>query len=334
MIRLFNTYLGRIAVAISVVFLFLIFRGSDYLHFSPGGQDFLIRLQDFITLMLGIIVEAFPFVVLGVLVSVIVALYFKAEWIVKILPQNRFLSHILISLLGVFMPVCECGNIPVARRMMLKGFSASQSLTFLLAAPIINPVTYISTAEAFSFDPSVVVIRMLAAFAIANGVGILFSYIKKPEEILTAEFYAAVCEHDHAHAHSRLNEALDIFRTEFIEVMKMLIIGAGLAAISQSFIPRDVIIAIGQNPFLSVIAMIVLAFVISICSNVDAFFALSYASTFTIGSILSFLIFGPMIDIKILTMMRGTFKFKYLMLITLIVLLANISVGLLVNYLT
>jgi len=328
-----NANLGKFIAATTVILLFVMLNGIDYLRFSPFGQDFLIRLQDFLTLMLGIIVEAFPFVVLGVLVSVVVALYFKTEWIIKILPRNRFLSHILISFLGVLMPVCECGNIPVARRLMLKGFTVSQSLTFLLAAPIINPITYISTAEAFSFDPSVVIIRMLAAFIIANVIGILFSYIKDPQEILTAEFYAAVCEHEHTHTHSKLNEAVDIFQTEFIAVMKMLIIGAGLAALSQSFIPRDVIVAIGQNPFLSVVAMILLAFVISICSNVDAFFALSYASTFTVGSILAFLVFGPMIDIKILTMMRSTFKLKYLILITVLVTLASLIVGLLVNYL-
>ncbi len=310
-----------------------IFKLPDYLKFTSEGQFLALKLQDLLTLFLGIIVEAFPFVILGVVVSVLVGVFVKEKWVLERLPKNRFLSHIIISLLGVLMPVCECGNIPVARRLLLKGFTVSQAITFLLAAPILNPVTFITTREAFSFAPEVVWIRMIAGFFIANFIGILLSFKKDQTDLLTEEFYAEVCEqHDHHHHGSKIDEALEIFQTEFIEVMKVLIIGALLAALSQTFIPRDLILLIGQNPITSIIAMLLLALIISICSNVDAFFALSYANTFTLGSIMTFLVFGPMIDIKILTMMRSTFKYKTLILITLLVSMLSILVGLAVNY--
>lgn len=286
--------------------------------------------QDLITLFLGLIVEATPFVVLGVLISSIVGIIDTQKVINWLTPKNRFFSHFVLSILGIFMPVCECGNVPVVRRFMLSGLNVSQAVTFLLAAPIVNPITFISTIEAFSFDHSIAFIRIVAALFIANMVGLLFSTRKNQEEFLTEEFYAEVCEHDHGPT-NKLDRALYIFRHEFIIVMRMMVVGSIIAAATQTFIPREVILNIGINPLLSVIAMFILAFVISICANVDAFFALSYANTFSAGSILTFLVFGPMIDIKMLSMLRTTFKLKFLMQLTLIVSLASISLGLIVN---
>lgn len=330
--------------------------GYKYFEFSTDGQILALRLQDFLTLFLSIIVEAFPFVILGVTISTLVGvgffswlasqvkshkyilaplylIYFVFSKVDSRLYKNRFYSHIKISLMGVVLPVCECGNVPVARRLLLSGFTVSQSITFLLAAPILNPITFLTTMEAFSFDPSVVVIRMLAGFIIANFIGILLSYKKPQSDFLNLDFYQEVCEAvDHKHSKNRLAEALNTFQREFLEIFKVLVIGAILAGISQTFIPRDIIIAIGQNPLLSILAMILLAFVISICSNVDAFFALSYANSFTMGSILGFLVFGPMIDIKMLTMMKSTYKIKLLGLVTVYVFLFSFLTALIVNF--
>jgi uncharacterized protein len=288
-------------------------------------------LQDFITLFLGIVVEAFPFIVLGVSVSVIVGLFFKEEWLFKYLPKNRIVSHFLISCLGVFMPVCECGNVPVVRRFLQKGFGLSHSLAFLLAAPVVNPITFFSTIQAFNLTPSVAFIRIIATLIIANFIAFIISFKKNETEFLTKKFYNEYCKADHKSG-SKLDKGIKIFQEEFIEVSRMLLIGAIIAAASQSFIPRDIIVAIGSNIFLSIIAMLLLAFIISICANIDAFFALSYANTFTLGSIMTFLVFGPMIDIKMLAMLRTTFTVKFLVIITILVTLMSILTGLIVNY--
>jgi uncharacterized membrane protein YraQ (UPF0718 family) len=288
-------------------------------------------LQDFITLFLGLIVEAFPFVVLGVVISVGVALIDSQRLISWLTPKNKILSHFVVSILGIFMPVCECGNVPVVRRFMLSGLNVSQAVTFLLAAPIVNPITFLSTWEAFNYDHSIAIIRIVAALFIANLVGLLVSLRKDQNSLLTDKFYTEVCENPHQHAKNKLDRALEIFSTEFITVMRMMVIGAAIAAASQSFIPREVIVGIGSNVVLSVVAMLILAFIISICANVDAFFALSYANTFTAGSILTFLVFGPMIDIKMLTMLRTTFTVRFLILLTTLVAALSICLGLLVN---
>jgi uncharacterized protein len=309
------------------------------------------ELQDFITLALSIIVEALPFVVLGALVSAVIRLFGATQRLIHLLPKRPLFRRLSISLLGTFMPVCECGNVPVARGLVIRGMSVSESMTFLLAAPILNPVTLLSTSQAFRLDPSIVWIRMAGALLIANLVGGLIALHKNQMELLSKGFYNTLCEvevaddpghqQDHSHHHhhhvpaggaSRLQEGIVVFRDEVSLMLKMLCLGAVIAGLTQVFVPREVLTTLGSHPVLSILAMIALAFIISICSNVDAFFALAYSSTFTVGSIVAFLVFGPMIDIKMLALMRTTYKVRLLAVMTLIVTLSSILIGLVVNY--
>ncbi len=211
---------------------------KDYLTYSKEGAYFISKLVDFTTLFISIIVEALPFVILGVLVSVLVALFVKESFILRILPKNRILSHIIVSLLGIFMPVCECGNIPVARRLISKGFSVSHSITFLLAAPILNPITFLSTWEAFSYDKSIAVIRIVSAFFIANIIGIILSFKRNQQELLNEKFVHENCEIEHDHKIS-LKSALHIFESEFSEVIKLLCFGAFIRYPHQLKTPKS-----------------------------------------------------------------------------------------------
>src|SRR5215212_1994118 len=308
------------------------------------------KLQDFTTLALSIVVEALPFVILGALVSVIVRLFAPTERILRLLPKRPLLRRLSISLFGTFMPVCECGNVPVARGLVIRGLTVAESTTFLLAAPIINPVTLLATSQAFRLDPSIVWIRMAGGLLIANLVGGLIALYKDQMELISKGFYNTLCqvgaaddlhhhehhhEHDHDHASNRWDrwqEGIVIFRDEVSLMLKVLCLGALIAGATQVFVPRDVLTSLGSDPFLSILAMIALAFIISICASVDAFFALAYSNTFTVGSIVAFLVFGPMIDIKMLTMMRTTYKVRLLAVITLVVTLSSILIGLVVNY--
>lgn len=284
------------------------------------------HLQNFITFFLGIIIESLPFVILGVIISVLVAFFVSEDFILKFLPKNRFASHIFFSLIGIFIPVCQCGNIPVARRFVMKGFSPSQAMTFLLAAPIVNPITFLTTYFAFSTHPSVAIIRTVTAFLIAFGIGIVMSYNKNQNSYLTREF-AEVCENQHPHIRS-LAYAFDIFQSEFMLIMKMLCIGAAIAAATHEFLPQSLLLSVGQNSLLSILAMMILGFVLSICSTVDAFFALSYISNFTLGSLVAFLIFAPLVDIKMIALMKTTFRTNIIVKISLVIAIVSIIVGL------
>jgi uncharacterized membrane protein YraQ (UPF0718 family) len=310
------------------------------------GLSLPAELQDFITLTLSIVVEALPFVILGALVSAVIRLFGPTQRLIQLLPKRPLFRRLAVSFLGAFMPVCECGNLPVARGLMVRGLSVAESTTFLLAAPIINPVTLLTTSQAFRLDPSITWLRMVGALLIANLVGGLVALCKDQTELVSKGFYNTLCgveapddhhdHHDHDHEHHRVSkkwqEGIVVFRDEVSLMLKMLCLGAVIAGLTQVFVPRDVLTSLGGQPFLSILAMIALAFIISICSNVDAFFALAYSNTFTTGSIVAFLVFGPMIDIKMLAMMRTTYKVRLLAMVTVLVTLSSVLIGLTVNY--
>ncbi len=290
------------------------------------------RAQDFLTLSSSVIIESLPFVILGILLSILVQVWLPDTFIVRHLPKQPLLRRACISLLGVFLPVCECGNVPLARGLIVQGFTVPESLTFLLAAPIINPITIITTHQAFGGDNAILVARLVGGFLIANIIGWLFSKHRNPEEMLTPKF-AASCKVPDKHDHTKkTDKSLGIFIRETSNMLPALFIGAAVAGLVQVIVPRDVLLTLGSNPVWSILAMMLLAFIVSICSNVDAFFALAFSSTFTAGSIVSFLVFGPVIDIKMLSLMRTTYKAKVLLQITLIVALISAVIGLVVNY--
>ena len=287
-------------------------------------------LQDFLTFLISIVVEALPFVVLGIIISVTVQVWLPEGWLLRRLPKCRWARQVTISLLGVFVPVCECGNVPLARGLLVQGLSASESLVFLLAAPVLNPVTIITTQQAFANDPVVLAGRMAGGFVIANVVGWVFMR-RRRDELLQPNFIKTCQISRHIHER-RWVRSLELFRHEASHILPALLFGAAAAALVQVAVPREILLTLGSNPAWSIAAMLVLAFVISICSNVDAFFALAFRDTFTAGSLVSFLVFGPMIDIKLLSLMRTTYQPKVLMQVSLSVLLMAAAIGLGVNY--
>lgn len=329
LVSFINSFRFVLACITTVIFFYLhfqyLFVGSDFLIFQA-------KAQDFITLVLSVILGALPFLVLGVGVSALVATYVDEKLLLRWLPKNRFGSHIAISLLGMLMPVCECGNIPLARRLMLKGFSASQAITFLLAAPIINIVTIWSTFEAFRTEPVILIGRVVAGFIIANFIGILLSYKPDQTDLLSAGLMMEMRSRGGT-TQKKIDVLIDTFQREFWLVFRMLVLGAVIAGLIQTIIPRDSIIAIANSQVLSILIMMFLGVVISMCSSVDAFFALSLSSIFNSGAITAFLVFGPMIDVKILSMLKGSFKVKTLVIITFFAAIGSFITGLIINLL-
>lgn len=291
------------------------------------------RIQDLLTLSISVIIESMPFVILGIALSIVVQVWLPDGILMRYLPRNPIARRFCISIFGIALPVCECGNVPLARGLIIGGFTVPESMTFLLAAPIINPVTIITTHAAFGFDDGILIARILGGLAIANIVGWLFSLHANPTQVLTPRFAAECARGDgHGHRASKTEKSLDIFVRETSVIMPALFIGALVAGAIQAFVPREVLVSLGSNPLWSVLAMLLLAFVISVCSSVDAFFILPFASTFLPGSIVTFLVFGPIIDIKMLAIMRTTFTTKTLLQLTAIVALLAALIGLVVNY--
>ncbi len=350
-------WVGRFVIAAiaGVVIGWLVTSGtfSDVMSGRLTTSELWGRFLTLTTIFLGIFIEAAAFLLLGVLMSAIIQVFVTPEMVERWVPRNRIGASLMGAFMGLIFPVCECGSVPAARRLMSKGAPVPLGIAFLLAAPVINPIVIISTWEAFGGDPWVVFGRLGLTVLIAVVIAMVFSFHPDPQSLLTP----AACHvpddhhdhedgHHHAHDHQHGEAAPTTWRergraiashsaTEFFEMGQYVVFGALIAALAQTVVPREVLLAIGGNPVSSVLVMMGLAVILSICSTVDAFVALSFANTFGTGSILAFLVYGPMIDIKAVLLFTTTLKkHAVVLLVVLATLLAfltsfwvNLNVG-------
>ncbi len=268
------------------------------------------------TIFISIIIEAFPFVLIGVFISGIIQMFVTDQMIAKIVPKNRVLAVLYGSLIGALFPSCECGIIPIVHRLLKKGVPLHVAIPFMLTGPIINPIVLFSTFIAFGNNWQMVWYRAGFAIIIAFIIGIILSYQYKGTQLLDED------EHDHHHEHATtlwqkfvgtLNHAVE----EFFSVGKYLIIGAFIAASMQIFVKTSVLMDLGQTKATSSLVMMLLAGILSLCSEADAFIAASFRGTFSTSSLVAFLLIGPMVDIKNLLMMYHTFKKKFIAVLIL-----------------
>lgn len=282
-------------------------------------------IQQVKTVFTGIFLEALPFVLLGVLLSSLLQLFVKEQWVRRITPKNPIIGVLFASMLGIVFPICECGMIPVVRRLMLKGMPAYIAVTFILSGPILNPIVFAATIMAFRSHPEVTIGRMGLAFAVAVTVGLLVYVFSRnnPLKRSLQEF----SEQDSANGVRKLHDHPKTWRSlfvhagdELIEMGKYLVLGAFLTACIQSFIPREELLALGDGPTASYLFMMGFAFILSLCSTSDAFVASAFTHTFTVGPLVSFLVLGPMLDFKSLLMLSATFKTKFVIGLCLLVM--------------
>jgi uncharacterized membrane protein YraQ (UPF0718 family) len=313
---------------------------------AAATADPLRSLTSLSTIFLGIFIEAVPFIALGVVVSAALHLFVSEATLARLLPRRALPATLVGAALGFIFPVCECGVVPVSRRLIQKGVPISLGIAFLLAAPVVNPVVIVSTLIAFGGDWRMVAWRVGLSYAIAVAVGLVFAVHPRPRALLATASAgaggcgcAAGCDCDHAHHAARPTRPGDRLLqltwhsgTEFVEMSRYLILGALLAALMQTFVPRASLLALGSAPISSVLVMIALAVVLSICSTVDAFIALSFAGAFSTGSILAFLVFGPMIDVKATLMFLSVFQRRAVGVIILLVFQMVLLASLFINY--
>ncbi|GAA0470662.1 permease [Actinoplanes capillaceus] len=276
----------------AVLVLLVIFRGR--LSGLVSGE----RLQTWTTVFVSVLVQAVPFLVFGVLLSAVIAVFVPRSFWAKALPRHPALAVPAASVAGVVLPGCECGAVPIAGSLIRRGVTPAAALAFLLAAPAINPIVLTATAVAFPGNPEMVVARGLASLAVAVLMGWLWLRLGKTDWIRLPHrpdldgskgraFWAA-CRHDVVHAGG------------------FLVLGAAAAATINVIVPEAWLQTLASHPVLSVLALAVLAVLLSICSEADAFVAASL-SQFSLTSRLVFLVVGPMVDLKLISMQAGVF---------------------------
>ena len=297
------------------------------------------RITDFAAIFLGIFIEAAPFLLFGTLGSGIVEIFFPKDLLARLIPKRALTGSLAGSLMGMLFPVCECGVVPLTRRMFRKGLPLSAGVAFLLAAPVLNPIVLFGTASAFGVG-GMLALRFGLSMAIAISTGMVFSAAKSPLEALkpipgavfTPLELPQNIEIIQPPLLERWRQVLTIALDEFFEMGRYLVLGAGLAAAMQTFIPQNLLVGLGQDPVLSVLAMMALAVLLSICSTVDSFVALGFVGIFSPGAILAFLVFGPMVDIKSILMYARVFQPRPLIYLILLPFLFSLLAGILINY--
>ncbi|MCY9019958.1 permease [Priestia megaterium] len=259
------------------------------------------------TIFISILIEALPFILLGVIISGIIQIFVTDEMMAKAIPKNKFGAIVLASVIGALFPACECGIVPITRRLMAKGVPLYAAIPFMLTGPIINPVVLFGTFVAFGNDWKIMIERGVVAFLVSLTVGLILAFqFKTPQ----------VKNEIHAHTASKkmsekIGDALKHTINEFFSVGKFVIIGGLIAAGMQTYVKTSTLMALGHGAVSSNVVMMGLSYILSLCSSADAFIASSFRSTFNDSAVIAFLVFGPMFDIKNTLMMLSQFKTKF-----------------------
>ncbi len=285
------------------------------------SMDTLLQLN---TIFISIIIEALPFILIGVIVSGIIQVYISEEMIAKLMPKNNILAILLASVMGAVIPACECGIIPIARRLIIKGVPIPAAVAFIITGPIINPIVLFSTYIAFGNSWSMVLHRGLLAILVSVIIGIFLKFTVRESPLKTTDSHTP-----HYHSFSeKISAMLKHSIDEFFSVGKYLVAGSFIAALVQTTIKTSTLVSIGDGNISSHVVMMGLAYVLSLCSQADAFIAASFRGSFSTSSILAFLLFGPMLDIKNTMMLLSTFKGRFVAVlcaaITITVLLVTL----------
>jgi uncharacterized membrane protein YraQ (UPF0718 family) len=257
-------------------------------------------MRTWATMFVGVVVQATPFLVLGVLLSAALTAFVPASFFAKALPKNPALAVPVASVSGAVLPGCECASVPVSAALMNRGVTPAAALAFLLSAPAINPVVLASTAVAFPGRPMVPVARLTASLVVSVLIGWLFllrgksaSWLKPP-----------------AQRHAEGTPKFEVFRSsvlhDFLHAGGFMVLGGAVAATLNVVVPREWIGEVAGNTLVSALLLGLLAVIVAICSEADAFVAASLTQ-FSLTARLAFMVVGPVVDVKLIALQAGTY---------------------------
>ncbi|MBO0880220.1 MAG: permease [Mycobacterium sp.] len=272
------------------------------------------------TVFVAVVVQAVPFLILGVLVSGALAVFIPATFFVRVLPRRSLVAVPVAGLAGAVLPGCECASVPVARRLIGRGVPPATALTFLLAAPAINPVVLVATAVAFPGRPQVVAARFAASLLAAVVIGWVWTRIGR----------RAWLSDSHATEHEHAGLFTIAVRHDFLQAGGFLVIGAITSATLNTAVPRSAVNSVADRGWLAILGLAVLAVVLAVCSEADAFIA-SSLTQFSLTARLAFMVIGPMVDIKLVVMQAGTFGRQFVIRFAPLVFLVGIGASVLIG---
>jgi uncharacterized protein len=283
-------------------------------------------------IFVSIVLEALPFMLLGTLIGGFIEVFLPREKITRWLPEGRWWTIFIGAGIGLLFPVCECAIVPIVRRLLQKGVPLGAAVAFLLGGPIVNPLVAASTAVAYFADWSVVMRRMFFGYLIAVAVGFLINLIFTKVKAVRSDVFSDM---DHlsdagisghvkpAAPGEKIGLAVSHAAEDFFDIGRFLIGGAFIAAVLQTLIPRQFLTSVLGIPALSILIMMIMAVVLNLCSEADAFVAASFRSSqVPVSAQLAFMILGPMLDIKLIIMYVKVFRVRMIAALAVLTFLA------------
>ncbi|WP_294855843.1 permease [uncultured Oscillibacter sp.] len=273
------------------------------------------RVDGVVNVFLGILLQAVPFLLIGVLLSSAIQVFISDKLIAEKFPKHPAGGFLFALLAGFCLPVCDCTSIPVFRSIVRKGVPLSAAVTFLSAAPVINPVVMLSTWYAFGGNWQIVACRVGLGLFCAVLIGLTFSGAKFKSDVLTGGGLGALCGCGCAAdtGAGKLESFMLHAQSEFFSVGKYLLLGAFVSALFQTMGAGLSRTGAGEGLLLPLLLMMAMAFLFSLCSSSDAVVARSFAAQFPMGALMGFLVFGPMMDVKNVLMLSGSFSKRFVL---------------------
>lgn len=280
-------------------------------------------ISKFSIIFSSILLEALPFILLGAILSSVMQIFVTEELIKRFIPKSKVLGSIVASVLGVFLPVCECVTVPITKSLIQKKVPINVAITYMLAAPIVSPLVIVSTYIAFDGNFKIVFLRVGLGVLIAIIAGLLMIPLSAGSDILKngAVNYRCDCGCEEILS-SNENIILKLLKSssiEFYDIAKYFIVASMVAAIFQLNVTESFINSLGLGHISGIIIMMLVSFLISLCSEADAFVAQSFLSSFSLGGVMGFLIIGPMIDVKNISMLLSYFKKSFVIKLTFVI---------------
>lgn len=276
------------------------------------------HILQLLAIFLSIIIEALPFVLLGAILSGLIEVFVTPQVVARLLPKQKLLRILFGTTLGFIFPSCECGIVPIVNRFLEKKVPSYTAIPFMATAPVINPVVLFATYSAFGNSWRFVLVRLLGASLVAITLGLLLAFLLDDNILKTSPDQSDTPAALKKHSHDQLNGFSKLFAAfshaidDFFEVIGYLILGALFAASMQIFVPTRWLTAIGHTPLLAILLLMAVAFILSLCSEADAFIGASLLSSFGFAPTMAFLLFGPIIDIKNLLIMAKVFNKRFI----------------------
>jgi len=284
-------------------------------------------------IFVSIVVEALPFVLIGAVVSAAVATFVSDRVFGDLARLPRALQVPGAAAAGACFPVCECGSVPVARRLLLRGGDRAAAITFMLAAPVLNPIVlgatwiaYSSRGQALEMTAS----RAALGLAVAVAVGLVVARFSRGGLLRGSEDAGAAgpvepdpaaeaCDHALGAGGARGGAFVTHLVGDFLFMGRFLVLGAGVAAAIQTLLPQTLLAGIGGAPVVAVLTMVGLAMALSLCSAADSFVAVSFTA-FPVSAQLGFLVVGPVIDAKLAFLYGATFRARFMVVLVAVAL--------------